>query len=459
MKQIIDTDILIKYDRAGPRYTSYPPVPHFTSSFTPAAYQEILEKRKGDGRSDPISLYFHLPFCRTLCYYCGCNTVITQRPESKDNYLSALHGEFQRVSGLVQPGRAVGQLHWGGGTPNYFSRHQMRTIFGWVRNRFAFTPDAEISIELSPSEVDEGQLAFLKELGFNRISFGVQDFDEHVQATVHRVFPESRFRSLFAEARSLGFESINIDLIYGLPHQTVQSYRRTIDAVMDLSPDRMAVFNYAHVPWIKKHQSLLPAETLPTGEEKLQIFKNVVESFTEAGYTYIGLDHFARPGDELARALASRTLYRNFQGYTTRRGIEIFAFGITSISQLDRVYARNVRGLREYRDALNRGELPIHDGYILSDDDVLRRDVIVMLMCNGHLDFAAIEKQHGIRFQEYFAPALARLSPFIEDGLLVLDAGTIDVPARGRPIIRNMAMCFDAHLGEEAPRNLYSRTI
>ncbi len=456
MKQIIDTDILLKYDKAGPRYTSYPPVPHFKSDFTAETYSATIAASK---RTDPISLYFHLPFCRTLCYYCGCNTVITSRPDIKENYLNALHKEVQMVRSLIAPGRQVAQLHWGGGTPNYFTKEQLQRILGWIRDGFTFTEDAEISIELSPSEVHEGQLATLRELGFNRISFGVQDFDEKVQHAVNRVQPESAFRSIFAEARSLGFHSINVDLIYGLPYQSVQSYRHTIDTVLELSPDRMAVFSYAHVPWVKQHQSLLPADALPAAIEKLLIFKNVVESFTEAGYTYIGLDHFSRPEDELARALESRTLYRNFQGYTTKKGIEIFAFGITSISQLERVYARNLRGLKEYRDTLERGELPIHDGYVLSDDDVLRRDVIITLMCNGHLDFKAFEKQYGIDFRKYFGVALQRLHPFIEDGLLQLGEDSIEVPVLGRPIIRNMAMCFDAYLGTENKTQLYSRTI
>jgi oxygen-independent coproporphyrinogen-3 oxidase len=456
MKQIIDTDILLKYDRPGPRYTSYPPVPHFRSDFTAGHYRAAITASK---RTDPISLYFHLPFCRTLCYYCGCNTVITSRPEIKENYLKALHQELQMVRSLISGDRPVAQLHWGGGTPNYFSEEQLRRIPGWIRDAFPFTEDAEVSIELSPSEVEEGQLATLRELGFNRISFGVQDFDERVQEAVNRVQPESKFRRIFAEARTLGFHSINVDLIYGLPYQTVQSYRRTIDTILELSPDRMAVFSYAHVPWVKQHQSLLPADALPAAIEKLLIFKNVVESFTGAGYIYIGLDHFARPEDELARALASRTLYRNFQGYTTRKGIEIFAFGITSISQLERVYVRNVRGLKDYREILSRGELPVHDGYVLSDDDVIRRDVIITLMCNGHLDFRTFEKQYGIDFRKYFGVALQRLQPFIEDGLLNLNEDSLEVPVPGRPIIRNMAMCFDAYLGTEKKTQLYSRTI
>ncbi len=455
MKQIIDTDILIKYDRAGPRYTSYPPVPHFRSDFTADDYREAIVS---SSRTDPISLYFHLPFCRTLCYYCGCNTVITSRPEIKENYLKALHTELQRTRSLMG-NRKVAQMHWGGGTPNYFNREQLQRIVGWIHDHFDFTDDAEVSIELSPSEVEDGQLKMLRELGFNRVSFGVQDFDDRVQHAVNRVQPESVFRNIFAEARSLGFQSINIDLIYGLPYQTVDSYRHTIDSVLELAPDRMAVFSYAHVPWVKQHQSLLPADALPEALEKLLIFKNVVESFTEAGYTYIGLDHFARPEDELARALESRTLYRNFQGYTTKKGIEIFAFGITSISQLERVYVRNVRGLKEYRDMLEQGKLPVHDGYALSDDDVLRRDVIITLMCNGHLDFKAFEKQYNIDFRKYFAVSLQKLQPYIDDGLLLLREDSIEVPVLGRPIIRNMAMCFDAFLGTEKKKQLYSRTI
>ncbi len=457
----VDVEILKKYDRPGPRYTSYPTAPHFTTEFGPRDfYQEIERSNQADKPAD-LSLYFHFPFCPTLCYYCACNTIITRDRSKIEQYLEDLKQEIRLMSALLGKQRQVVQMHWGGGTPTYLTPQQIEDIFRFIREHFQFRADAEISIEVDPRRLTPQHLPVLRKIGFNRVSFGVQDFNPVVQQAVNRIQPEVLSRRVVQESRELGFDSVNIDLIYGLPYQTLDSYRETLDKIIEISPDRLAVFNFAHVPWLKKHQRLLKAETLPQAEEKLQILKLVIERLTEAGYVFIGMDHFARPEDELSIALKNHTLYRNFQGYTTRAGAEVFALGITSISQLEWAYAQNVKDLSSYRRMVREGILPTMSGYHLDEDDRLRKEVITELMCNNRIIKADFETRYGIRFDQYFAAALDQLEEFIRDGLVTVSPERIQVSEAGRLIVRNIAMAFDKYLQEDQKKDqpLYSRTI
>ncbi len=457
----VDLNILKKYDRPGPRYTSYPTAPHFHREFGPLQfYQEIVESNQQPDAPD-LSLYFHLPFCRSLCYYCGCNVIITHKPNRIAEYLNYLKKEIRLISRLLNPSRKVVQLHWGGGTPTYLTPEQIRDLFLFIRDHFNFAPEAEISIEIDPRGLDDQHLPTLRELGFNRVSFGVQDFNLRVQEVVNRIQPEELTRQVVRQSRELGFESINIDLIYGLPYQTVDSYQETVDKIIDISPDRLAVFNYAHVPWLKKHQRVIPEAALPDAGEKLAILKMVIERLTANGYVYIGMDHFARPEDELAQALKDHTLYRNFQGYTTRAGAEVYAMGITAISQLYRVYAQNVKTTREYYQMLDAGQIPTVVGYRLNEDDLIRRYVITELMCNSRVIKSEVQARFGIDFDSYFKESLEALGEFIDDGLLSLQPDRIQIHQAGRLVIRNIAMAFDRYLKDDQKKQqpLYSRTV
>ncbi|RMG61371.1 MAG: oxygen-independent coproporphyrinogen III oxidase [Calditrichaeota bacterium] len=387
--------------------------------------------------------------------------IITRNPNRIAAYLEDLKAEISRVAALLTPGRPVVQIQWGGGTPTYLSPEQIADVFHHLQEHFTIAPDAEISIEIDPRNLTPEHLPTLRRLGFNRVSFGVQDFDPRVQEAVNRVQPEALTRRLVEQSRELGFHSINIDLIYGLPYQTVDSYARTLEKVIDIGPDRLAVFNYAHVPWMKKHQRVIPEAALPDTRTRLEMFKLIIERLTEAGYVYIGLDHFARPDDKLAVALRNKTLYRNFQGYNTRAGAEVFAFGITAISQLNEVYAQNVKDTRSYHERLSEGSLATAVGFRLGPDDLLRRHVITDLMCNLQILKAAVSRRFGIDFDQYFAAELADLEPFIQDGLVTVEADRILVRPEGRLVIRNIAMVFDRYLRQVDARmaGRYSRTV
>jgi len=457
----VDVDLLKKYDRPGPRYTSYPTAPHFHGGFGPVDFrEEILESNSRENPAD-ISLYFHLPFCESLCYYCACNTIITRDRTRIEDYLQDLKKEIRMISSMTNPARKVVQLHWGGGTPTYLTPTQIEDLFLFIKDQFSFSAEAEISIEIDPRQLTEQHLPMLRRVGFNRVSFGAQDFDPRVQQAVNRIQPEALNRRVVSESRDLGFDSINVDLIYGLPHQSYDSYQETLDKIIDISPDRLAVFNFAHVPWLKKHQKLILAEMLPHPEEKLQILKSVIERLTASGYVFIGMDHFAKPEDELSVALQNHTLYRNFQGYTTRAGAEVFALGITSISQLHSAYAQNVKKPAEYKAMLDSGELPTGIGYKLDEDDRLRREVITELMCNNRVLKNDVKQKYGISFDSYFAEALEKLQEFLPDGLLQNTDEKIQVSEPGRLIIRNIAMAFDRYLVEDQKREqpIYSRTV
>jgi oxygen-independent coproporphyrinogen-3 oxidase len=454
-----DADLIRKYDQFGPRYTSYPTADRFHERFTAADYVNALIARNHERPADPLSLYFHLPFCNTICFYCGCNKVITKDHGRSAKYIRYLAREIGIVSAILEGDAPVVQLHWGGGTPTFLSRDEMGDLMGHTRRHFNVAKDAEISIEVDPRKVDAGTIAFLGQQGFNRISVGVQDFDPDVQKAVNRIQSESETRTVIDAARANGFVSVNTDLIYGLPRQTVEGFSRTLDKVIDASPDRIALYNYAHLPHLFKPQRRIELAEVPSPSDKLAILALAIGKLGEAGYHYIGMDHFAKPDDELARAQAQRKLHRNFQGYTTRPECDLIAFGISAIGKVGRTYSANVKTLDEYYEHLDRGALPVKRGYQLTDDDLVRRDAIARLMCDFDLVVADFEARHGIAFATYFAPELEALRPLADDGLVELSQGAIRVTPRGRMLVRNVAMLFDRHLRETAEQRKYSRVI
>lgn len=455
----IDIDLLKKYDKPGPRYTSYPTAPQFNTQFGPNEYITAIKENNIDNDT-PLSLYFHIPFCDTLCYFCGCNMMVTKNRHLIDDYIELVKQEIALIQPYLNSLRKVAQLHWGGGSPSYLQPYQMRTLFEDILNNFEFAMDAEIGVEFDPRGLTEDQIRTLHELGFNRGSLGVQDFNPEVQKYVNRIQPEEMTRWTVDIMRQWGFRSINIDLIYGLPLQTADEFEKTIDIIIDINPERIAVFNFAYVPWMKKHQRLIKHEDLPSPEEKLTILKMVIEKLTGAGYIYIGMDHFAHPDDELAIAQREKTLYRNFQGYSTKAGCDLYAFGITSISMLPLAYAQNVKTIREYRERMNHKQPAVFRGYRLTDDDVLRRYVITRLMCDFELEKMMVEDKFNIQFDEYFKDALEQLKTFENDGLVILKPSSIAVTPIGRFVIRNIAMCFDAYLSAETEKaTVFSRTV
>ncbi len=456
----IDLGFLKKYDRPGPRYTSYPTAPLFSNAFTALDFAEEIRATNSPGTNTDISLYFHFPFCDTLCYFCGCTMLVTRDRFRIETYLSYLKREIALVAPVLAPVRKVVQIHWGGGTPTHLSPAQIRDIGGFIRSSFSVAPGAEMSVEIDPRELTREHLEALRTVGFNRMSMGVQDFNAQVQEAVNRVQPESLTRNVFAWAAELGFTSINVDLIYGLPFQTASSFEETVRKVIELSPDRIAVFNYAHVPWMKPHQKLIHPEDLPTPEQKLDILEMTIELLCSNGYDYIGMDHFAKPDDELARAQREKTLYRNFQGYSTKSGADLYGFGMSSISHFQNIYAQNTKNLPDYYAALEEGRFATHVGYRMSPDDRLRKFVIMRLMCDLELDTAAVERRFNIRFDEYFARSLDTLGQFVDDGLVEVTPGMIRILGAGRLLLRNIAMCFDAYLDSmTAGKPVFSRTV
>ena len=458
-KLAVDVDLIKKYDRPGPRYTSYPTAPYFHAGIGADDYVRHLAS-DASGEPQPFSLYVHLPFCDTLCYFCGCTMMVTRNPQKVDQYIDYLEKEIQLLRPHLHPARKVAQLHWGGGTPTHLSPAQIRRLGQILHEHFSFSDDAELSVEIDPRELTREHLAALRAVGFHRCSLGVQDFDPRVQMAVNRVQPEAVVRQAMSWARELGFQSINIDLIYGLPFQRVETFAATLEAVLALDPDRLAVFSYAHLPQLIKHQGLIQDEWLPAPEEKLQLLKLSIEQLTGAGYVYIGMDHFARPEDELARALRSGTLYRNFQGYSTRAGLDLIALGMSGITMLSSLYVQNHKTLPAYYQALDAGALPTLRGVELTTDDRLRRNVIVQLMCNFVLNKAAIETQYGIEFDAYFAEALHQLEPLQAERLIHLGDDELAVTPAGRLLIRNIVMNFDAYYQQKAGQKpQFSRTV
>jgi oxygen-independent coproporphyrinogen III oxidase len=456
---VFDLDLIARYDQAGPRYTSYPTAVQFHDRFGPADYRRAAAASNASGR--PLSLYFHIPFCDTVCFYCACNKVATKDRSLAQPYLDRVYRELAMQSSLFDRGRVVEQLHWGGGTPTFISREQMRELMDATRRSFTLLDDdtGEYSIEIDPREADEASVKLLRTLGFNRMSLGVQDFEPKVQAAVNRIQTETQTFAVLDAARREGFRSISIDLIYGLPFQTADSFARTLDKIVAVGPDRLSVFNYAHLPERFKPQRRINPEDLPSPAEKLAILQMTGERLAAAGYVYIGMDHFARPEDELARAQRDGTLYRNFQGYSTHANCDLIGIGITSIGMVGPTYAQNVKTLDDYYARLDAGELPVAKGIELSRDDEIRRDVITRLICHFVLPFADIERRWDIAFGEYFGAELARLEPMARDGLVRVEGDRIEVLPKGRFLIRNLCMAFDAYLQSGNAERRFSRVI
>jgi oxygen-independent coproporphyrinogen-3 oxidase len=454
------TALLEKYSKPGPRYTSYPTAPYFHTGFQEADW--INELQTSQDASRGLSLYAHIPFCDTLCYYCGCNMVVTGDYSKADNYLNHIEQEIARVAQMTDPARLVRQLHLGGGTPTYLKPDDIRRLMSMFRSRFTIAADVEMGCEADPRELTRAHLEALRESGFNRLSLGVQDLDEKVQLSVNRVQPEAMIEQVYRWARDLGFHSINMDLIVGLPHQNTTSFAHTLNRVLDWAPDRFAIFAYAHVPWMKKHQKLINETELPSFATRLDLQQLIHDRLGAAGYQNVGMDHYAKPGDEMIKAQKNKTLWRNFQGYTTHKHCDIYAFGASSISQTHDVYMQNEKNLKQYQDIVASGHLPVERGLRLTHEDHLRRDLITRIMCDMELDTEAFAAEWGINFPEKFADGLAELPAMEADGLVQLQPGRIVVTQLGSLFLRNIAMGFDAYLKEAAqslgqqPR--YSRT-
>jgi len=454
----ISEEFLNRYNRPGPRYTSYPTAPVWKEDFGPDDLETVF--RATDQRATPVSIYQHLPFCESLCLFCACNVVIQKNKDVAPPYIEKLKREVDHIAGFVSRNRPVIQFHWGGGTPTYLSPEQLEELFSYTKDRFTFAPDAEIGIEVDPRVTTFQHLETVRRLGFNRLSMGIQDFNPEVQKAVHRVQPHEMTRDTIRAARQLGFDSVNVDVIYGLPYQTAASFGESIDRVIELQPDRVAMFSYAHVPWLKKQQGSF-ARHLPEGMEKFRIFRVGLERFLSAGYSYIGMDHFARPTDELALAQQKRTLHRNFQGYTTKAGAALYGMGVSAISGIDAAYAQNYRDLAGYESAVERRGLATMRGYRLTRDDEIRRSVISRLLCHTVILKADVAAEFGIEFDSYFAQEQERLKEYVADGLVQVGPAEIRVTMLGRIFIRNVAMVFDAYLKEQAPeaRPLFSKTL
>ena len=450
--------LLEKYSQPGPRYTSYPTAPYFTEGFGEKEWREELARSQVARRD--VSLYVHIPFCDTLCYYCGCNMVATRDYAKASHYLDYLLREIDAIAELVGQDRIVRQLHWGGGTPTYLKPEDIARLAAHLRARFHFAPDIEAGCEVDPRDLTRDHIVALKAAGFNRLSLGVQDLDDAVQNAVNRVQPERVIRDALGWIREADFASVNIDLMVGLPKQSVESFARTLHQVIAMAPDRLAVFGYAHVPWLKKHQKLINESELPNFAVRMELQMLVHDKLAAAGYVYIGMDHFAKPGDELVKAQREKTLHRNFQGYSTHKDCDIVAFGASAISQTDDVYAQNAKRLADYQERIDAGVLPIERGLRITRDDKIRRDAITRIMCDMALDRAAFAKRWDIDFDAYFRDALYGLSALEQDGLVRVSDAQIAVTELGRIFLRNVAMCFDAYLdAANAATPRYSRTV
>jgi len=445
-------DLIRRYDKSGPRYTSYPTAIQFHEGFKQQDYKHWVEWSNTQSRQasspQPLSLYFHLPFCDTVCYYCGCSKVVTKNREKASPYLQRLHREIEMQSQLFDSDRTVDQLHWGGGTPTFISHDEMTALMDVTRQFFNLHDDdtGEYSIEIDPREVTNETLALLRELGFNRMSLGVQDFDERVQKAVNRIQSEEKTLSVIQASKDLGFKSVSIDLIYGLPFQSVDSFKVTLDKVIDADPDRLSIFNYAHLPEMFKPQRRISEADLPSAMEKMDILRQTIEQLSQAGYVYIGMDHFAKPEDELAIAQRNESLYRNFQGYSTHADCDLVAMGITSIGKVGHCFSQNVKSLDDYYARIDANELPVYRGIALNEDDLLRQKVITELICHFNLDISKIEQAFSISFSDYFANELNDLQQFETDELIEISAKAIHVMPVGRLLIRNICMIFDRYL-------------
>jgi len=443
----------------APRYTSYPTADQFVEAFGPQDYARSLESRTLSG-SGPLSVYVHVPFCQSLCHFCGCNKVVTQYPDKSKPYVWRLIDEMSLIDKHLRGDRRITQLHWGGGTPTFLSEEEMKTLMGEIRSQFDFADDAELSIEIDPRSVDAEQISLLADIGFNRMSLGVQDFDPQVQKAINRVQSVEQTRNVLEQARAVGFESTNFDLIYGLPLQTVDNYRQTVASVIDMRPDRIALYNYAHMPSRFPAQRLIKDEDLPSSIEKMAIFEMTNQALDEAGYVYIGMDHFALADDSLAVAYRTGRLQRNFQGYSTQPDNDLIALGASAISHIGTSYSQNRRGVNDYVDRINQGVLATQRGYELTRDDLVRRAVIMALMCQGYVSKNAIEIAHLIEFDKYFKNELIALEGMAQAGDVELQDRAISVTARGRrQTLRLIAAQFDHYLQERDERTSYSRVL
>ena len=459
---VFDPQIIRRFDVNGPRYTSYPTADRFVEAFGSEAAKLWLGKRNIGGISRPLSLYFHIPFCNTICYYCACNKIITKDHGRSAKYLKYLAKELTLQSASLE-GRdgehEVIQLHWGGGTPTFLSHDEMRQLMGETRKHFKLLEGGEYSIEVDPRKVDTATVALLGELGFNRMSVGVQDFDERVQIAVNRIQSEEETANVITAARANGFKSISVDLIYGLPHQTVMGFNRTLERVLAMDPDRLSIYNYAHMPTLFKPQRRIADDDLPAPDTKLQILALAIKKLTDAGYVFIGMDHFAKPDDEMAIAQRQGRLHRNFQGYSTYADCDMLSFGISSISKVGPTYNQNVKTLDEYYDRLDAQILPVFRGIELNADDILRRSIIQALMCHFELSIESIESAHLIDFHEYFADELQDMKEMEQAGLLKIDREWITVLPPGRMLVRVITMVFDRYLRADRERKRYSKVI
>ncbi|MDR2112018.1 MAG: oxygen-independent coproporphyrinogen III oxidase [Candidatus Accumulibacter sp.] len=460
-KLVFDAALIRRFDIHGPRYTSYPTADRFGPGFGADAYRGRLERRRDDARGrKPFSLYFHLPFCATICYYCACNKIVTGDHGRSAKYIKYLGREVAlQTRFLDADDNAVEQLHWGGGTPTFLSHGEMRQLMDITRRHFHLLDGGEYSIEVDPRKVDRATVGLLAELGFNRMSIGVQDFDARVQRAINRLQSEEETLAVMDAARESGFKSIGIDLIYGLPRQSAAGFERTLERVLAAGPERLSIYNYAHLPALFKPQRRIPEADLPAPDERLRILSLAIDKLTAAGYVFIGMDHFARPDDELAIAQRAGRLHRNFQGYSTHANRDMLSFGITAIGQIGNSYSQNLRTLDDYYARLDNGVLPVFRGIELTPDDVLRRAIIQSLMCCFELPFSLFEKEYGIDFSSYFSLELAELREMEEAGLLRVEARRIAVLPPGRLLVRAISMVFDARLRADRPQNRYSKVI
>ncbi|WP_088281187.1 oxygen-independent coproporphyrinogen III oxidase [Ideonella sp. A 288] len=459
---VLTEEMLHRLDRPGPRYTSYPTADRFVEAFGPSEYRQALEQRASGatvGGKAPLSIYVHIPFCESVCYYCACNKVITKHHERAAEYLDALAQEIDLHAQVLGQDHAVSQLHLGGGTPTFLTDPELERLMNDIKRSFRLAPNAEVSIEVDPRTASPDRLKVLADLGFNRLSFGVQDFDADVQKAVHRLQPYESVRDLMVAARTIGFESINVDLIYGLPKQTADSFRHTVAQVAELRPDRIALYAYAHLPQRFKPQRRIAVDQLPPPDSRVQMLGGAIAGFIGHGYTYIGMDHFALPGDSLAAAKRQGRLHRNFQGYSTQPDCDLIALGVSAIGRMGTTYSQNAKTLDEYYDAVRQGSFPVVRGLSLTRDDLVRRAVIMALMCQGRVEFESIELAHLINMREYFRQEFDDLRDLERMGLVEMSEQAVHVTAMGWYFVRAVAMVFDRHLRNDKVRERFSRII
>mgnify|MGYP002639548049 CR=1 FL=1 len=452
-----DQDLIKKYDKSGPRYTSYPTAPQFSTGFTEQSLKDCIKRSNTEMIPKPLSLYIHIPYCDTICYYCACNKIITKNHDVTDEYIQLLETEMKMLSPMFDKDRELNQLHLGGGTPTFLNDDEMTRLMGIIEDNFKVSKNCEMSIEIDPRKVTDDTIHLLQRIGFNRISLGVQDFDERVQKAVNRVQSYDLVRDRLNAAREVGIESINMDLIYGLPFQTVETFAETLEKVIELKPDRLSIFNYAHLPERFKPQRRINEDDLPSPAEKLEIFKLTMDMLQQAGYVYIGMDHFALEGDSMVKAQQEGTLQRNFQGYSTNADTDLVAIGVSSIGSIADTYSQNSPKIDDYREMIQNKQLPVIRGFVMSDEDRLRKQVIGQLICHFKLDIGVIEEDWSIDFKNYFQSELKELDEMVKDGLVSINDEFITVEARGRLLIRNICMVFDEYLRDNVVK--FSKVI